>query len=278
MSTAVPLTAQQIYQRQAQQTLTLYLYNPQDKPVSATYDGVDYTLPGANEYYIKVKKGRVVEQHDEPGVLPVRGHRYHYKYDNRVVLKKIKNHEGVQERVVTPEEIVEYLVGPDRMSGRLGPAGVRLLTGDPAHDKIIKDDARETWLRKTYEDARVLVTAHEAVVAAATATGKPVPILTPRMRNAYKTIAAYEAGGAEFAFKHACPICGDRLKDDDTARSHVMAYHPAKAAGVLEKLKVAEMPVATASPYLADEEAEALAVMPEPPKRGPGRPKKAEAQ
>lgn len=268
------LTAQQIYAQRASVTPALYLYNPQDKPVSGTFEGQDYVLPAANECWIKVKKGRLIAQHDEPGVLPIRGYQVDYKYDARVDRRRVKNQEGIKTETITAEMIVEHLVGPDRMSGKLGPAGVRLLTGDPELDLIIKADARETWLRKTYEDARILVTAHEQLVAAATATGKPVPMLSPRVRAAYRTVANFEAGGADFAVKHVCPKCGDRLKEDADARAHVLAYHPAAAPDLLEKLKLSAVPETKASPYAGDEETPT----PVPVKRGPGRPRKVATQ
>jgi hypothetical protein len=256
------LTAQQIYAQQAQRTLALYLYNPKDEPAKATYNAIDYVIPPATECFIKVKRGRVLEKHDEPGVLPIRG----YSYIHRETAKS-----EPQQINISPEQIVEYLVGPDRMSGRLGPAGVRLLTGDPELDEIIKRDARETWLRKTYEDALALRNAHEQVVAAKQAIGQPLPSLSNRTRAAYRTIAAYEANGGEYAVKHTCPKCGDRIKEDADARAHVLAYHRNEAAALLEKLKLSEIPDTQA------EDAEAPTVdlpIPPAPKRGPGRPRK----
>lgn len=256
------LTAQQIYAQQSRHTLRLYLYNPQDKPAAGKFNAKDYTLPPATECYIKVKKGRVIEQHDEPGVLPVYGYSYAHKETPKSEVQIIN---------ITPEQIVEHLVGTDRMSGQLGPAGVRLLTGNPELDEIIKADARETWLKKTYEDALALRNAHEQVVASASATGKPVPGLSPRVRAAYRTIASYESGGGDYSVKHTCPKCGDRMKEDSDARAHILAYHPAHVAELLDKLKLTAVPETRATAISDDEEP---GLPPLPTKRGPGRPRK----
>lgn len=255
------LTPQQIYAAQASRTLKLYLYNPQDKPATGKHGAIDYVLPPATECYIKVKRGRVVESHDEPGVLPIAGYAFVYKEGGKSERRQIN---------VTPEEIVDHLVGPDRMSGQLGPAGVRLLTGNAELDEIIKNDARETWKRKTYEDAMALRNAHEQVIATATAAGKPVPSLSPRVRAAYRTIADYESGGGEYTVKHTCQACGDRIKTDEDARAHVLAYHRNRSAELLDKMKLSEVP-ATSAVVVDDGDLETLDA---PPKRGPGRPRK----
>lgn len=260
------LTAQDIYRQQTQRTHELFLYNPRNEPARGQFNGKDYVLPAADECWIKVKKGRVIEQHDEPGVLPIRGYVDFHKWDSRVIPAKVKNQEGIQQIVITPEMIVEHLVGPDRMSGQLGASGVRLLTGDPEKDEIIKKDARENWLRKQYEDALALRGAHEAMVAAATVMGKPISTPSPRVRAAYKTIAEYETGGGEFAVKYICPKCGERCKEDQDIRSHVAAYHRNDAASLLEKLKVPSLEARRSE----EDEIPAL----EPVKRGPGRPRK----
>lgn len=258
------LTAREIYARQAKQTLALYLFNPKDEPAAGKHNGVDYVIPPSKETFLKVKKGRVVDQWDEPGVLPIRGYSYTYREFPNSEPKLIN---------VTPEEIIDHLVGPDRMSGQLGAAGVRLLTGNPEEDEIIKADARQAWLRKQYEDDVVLTTAHEQVIATATATGRPIPFLSPRVRKAMQRRAQYESSGGELAAKYVCPKCGDRIKDDQGIRAHVQAYHPMHAADVLEKLKVPEV-TTNAAPLQSDEEFQQLPNDAAPVRRGPGRPRK----
>jgi hypothetical protein len=260
------LTAQQIYAQQAKRTLELYLYNPQNKVAAGKHNSRDYPIPPATECWIKVKKGRVIESYDQPGVLPIRGYTFMFKETSKAEPVPIN---------VTPEEIVEHLVGPDRMSGQLGPAGVRLLTGNPELDEIIKRDARETWLRKTYEDALVLRNVHEQLVAAAQSKGAPLPGLSPRVRAAYRTISEYESGGGEAAVKHVCPKCADRLKEDADARAHVLAYHPSQASEIFEKLKLSAVPETKAEASTDEELIEFAEAGPvEAPRRGPGRPRK----
>ena len=259
------LTAQQIYAAQAQQTLALYLYNPKDEPAVGKHNAIDYVVPPARECYLRVKRGRAVDQWHEPGVLPIHGYSYVYReYPKAEPI--VKN--------VTPEEIVTHLVGPDRMSGQLGGAGVRLLTGNPEHDEIIKQDARETWLKKQYEDAVVLTNVHEQMVAAAQANGRPIPFLSPRVRKAMQHRADYEAGGGESAAKYVCYKCGDRIKDDQGIRAHIQTFHRQFEAEMLDKLKVPSL-TTQAAPLQDVSEFEAPDL---PVKRGPGRPKKVPTQ
>src|SRR6185436_11330637 len=142
-------TAREIYAQLSQKKLALYLYNPSDKPIQGRFDSHDYTLPPANEAWIKVKKGRVVDQYHEPGVLPIYGY---VTSEDKLSPKEQELHPEVKVIEVTPENIVEHLVGPDGVSGQLGPLGVRRLVGDPELDEILKQDARQTWLLKSYED------------------------------------------------------------------------------------------------------------------------------
>lgn len=262
------LTAREIYQGLAQRRTCLYLYNPSDKPIQGRFDSHDYTLPPANEAYIKVKKGKVVDQYHEPGVLPVYGY---VTSEEKLNPKEAEKHPEVKTIEITPEAICAHLVGEDGLSGQLGPLGVRRLVGDPELDSVLKEDARRTWLLKQYEDDVALITAHEQVVAVAAASAKPTPFLTPRVREAMRRRAKYEQGGGDDYAKFVCPKCGDRLKEEMDVRAHVTAYHTQHAVDILGKLGIGALEVRPDVSPVVDEE------LPSPVKRGPGRPRK-EAQ
>lgn len=283
------LTAQQIYAQQAQKPLELYLYNPKNEPAVGTFNGREYIIPPATECFLKVNRRRnTVDSWHEPGVLPIRGYTY-TRAEGVPISRKtaLKTSAEVHVETVTPESIVDHLVGPDRVSGPLGSAGVRLLTGNPEHDAIIKADAREAWLRRTYEDALTLRAAHEANVAAAEIGKKPIPSPAPRVRQAYKTIVEYESGGGQAMVKYICPRCGERCKEDQDIRSHAMAYHPTFVESILEKLAVPALTSKAAPEADLPEGVEEVADAPSrsfitaddlpadvPVKRGPGRPRK----
>lgn len=236
----------QMYQGFLGRKVEFRLFNGNPEPVETNYDGQTYVIPGREQFYVE-RKTR--EQWPEPGVLPIKGH------GGKVFKKKGKVVE--QHDPITAQQIIEFIVGPDGVTGKLGRAGVRVLLPDGDEDgrnDLIRKDAIETADKKRYEDAQGIVRTFERANARRIEFKQdPLPP-NDVQRAAYKFIAQKDAEGSVQAFAFSCPKCFDGARTTEELRNHITTIHKAQAGDLLTKANLAlEEPV--------------------PVKRGPGRPR-----
>lgn len=243
----------QMYQGFLGRKVEFRLFNGNPKSVEANYDGETYVIPGRNDRHVS-KNG---EAWSEPGVLPVRGHAGKvFKKKNKVI---------DQSDAVTAQEIVEFLVGPDGISGKLGRAGVRVLLPDGDEDgrnDMIRRDAIETADKKRYEDAQNIVRTFEAQNAKRIEYKQEPLRPNEQQRAAYRLIAEQDSEGV-VSFAFSCPKCNEGAKTTEDLRAHINQIHKPLAATLLRSAGLE-----LEAPKVEQEE-----VVEPPVKRGPGRPR-----
>jgi hypothetical protein len=228
------------------------LYNPNPKAVEGQHNGRIYRIPGRDEHYVDSRGQRF----SEPGVFPV----YPYNYTIRL------GERTTEDKVMTAEMIVVHLVGEDGISGQIGGAGVRLLpSGDETLAEAVKRDALEASRTKAYADAGATIAAFEAENAKRIEY-KQTPIQPPpKVKEAYRYRAEVERVSTADLPAFQCPKCYEGIADETKLRAHIAEIHSAYEATLL---KAAGLEMAT-----PDDDDVPVA----PVKRGPGRPRKAEA-
>lgn len=222
------------------------LYNPSDKAIEHEHNARNYVIPAKDQFHVD-RKTKV--RYTEAGVLPIAGYSY------TEIVGKV-----AEQRVITAQDIVAFLVGEDGVSGKLGKAGVRLLYAEgDERNEAIKKEADETHRLKVYEDAKAVIAAADAEnakrIEAKVAPNPP----NQKVRMAYRLIADIETSGSVEVHPFQCPKCYEGIKTETLLRQHISELH-SKYEGTL--LKAANL-----APITEDEVSET-------PKRKPGRPKK----
>lgn len=221
------------------------LYNPNPKAVEGQHNGRCYRIPARDEHYVDSRG----QKFPEPGVLPI------YPYMNQVRL----GDRTVEDRLMTAEMIVVHLVGEDGVSGQIGGAGIRLLpsANDPLAEAV-KRDALEASRAKAYADAGATIAAFEAENAKRIEY-KQTPVPPPaKVKEAYRFRAEAERVSEADLPAFQCPKCYEGIPTEEKLRAHISELHAAYEGTLL---KAANLEPLTDAPV----------------KRGPGRPRKAEA-
>jgi hypothetical protein len=185
------------------------------------------------------------EEYPEPGVLPIRPRGFQIDHDFRSIDNLSRLHPEV--RVYhTPEEVVDYFVGEDGISGTVARfRGVRLLSlnHSKAEDDRIKAEAQEAFYLASRDHFEQIIARHRKQNAELVAAGRSkVPPSKPVL-DAMRALQTYEAGPAQP--KHECPDCGLRtmeLKGANGLEGHITEYHPAEAAELLKTAGIKKAP------------------------------------
>lgn len=203
------------------------LFNGNLKAVESNYDGETYVIPGRLQFHVVNRK--TGETWPEPGVLPIKGK------SGKVFSKK-----GVavdKADPITAQQIVEFLVGPDGITGKLGPSGVRVLLPDGDQDgrnDLIRNDAIEQADRKQYADAQRIVRTHEnANDKRREYKQDPLPP-NPIAAAAYKFIAQKDTEGTPMTFPFSCSKCAEGARTSEDLREHINTIHRLQAPALLK--------------------------------------------
>lgn len=215
----------QMYEGLLKKRVEFRLFNGNPVAVEAQYNGETYRIPGRNDHYVSPKG----EAWPEPGVLPVKSRPGHTTFKKGRALDT--------EPDLTAQRIVEFIVGPDGISGKLGKSGVRVLLPDGDEDgrnEMIRQDAIETADRKQYENAQSIITAHENANKRRETLGqKPLPP-NPVADAAYQFVANQDAGRSPIGFPFSCPKCHSGAKTTEDLRAHIMSIHRPMAQSILK--------------------------------------------
>jgi hypothetical protein len=124
---------------------------------------------------------------------------------------------------VSAKEILEYAVGDDGISGRVGISGVRVLFGD-SRDEIVMADAAEAHRQKQYQHDLTIKYAHQKAVVIARDAGLPPAAPDKRVREAMARINRYEAENSVTA-EFTCGECNWPFFDAQSLSSHKESSH-----------------------------------------------------
>jgi hypothetical protein len=141
------------------------------------------------------------------------------------------------------EEQLAILLGDSGRHGKLGEWGLRILFEDENDAAIIKE-AKSAYEKKVRAHALARVAAHRAQMAKYAEAGMPAPPPTEELLELYRVEAQTRRGGQS---GKVCDICGFSLESDAELKAHKSEFHAVE---------------------------ESAASVPEPVKRGPGRPRK----
>lgn len=212
------------YAKLFQRNYEFRLFNPWSESKEGSYNGHLYTIPPATETWIDPT---TKEPWGEPGVLPIRGYE---DTQMRELGQKVKVY-------VTAQEIVEHLVGPDGVTGKLGLAGIRLLIPDGDLDganDAIRREAKETADKKKYEDAQATIRAFDSENAKRIEHKQAVRQPNVREREAFKSVAQMDSAGGPSSNPYSCPRCFEGFKNEAAIREHISAIHKTQEASLLE--------------------------------------------
>ena len=172
--------------------LTFTLCNPSITDVEFTYGGDTYVIPAE-------------------GTLDIRPTRH-----------RITDRENLEFREVSAKEILEFAVGEDGRSGRVGVFGVRVLFGDVDTQAAIWAEAAEANRQKQYENDLLTKYAHHKAVKIATDAGSPPPAPDKRVREAMERLNRYEAEN-DAAAKFQCKSCAWPFVTAEQLSTHIEA-------------------------------------------------------
>ena len=248
---AAALDFRQIIQPKAGYTLG----NPSTQAREFDYGGNTYVLPGRNEDW-SAKNPELYGA--GPGTLRIYGK------------------PGAKPFPITADEIVIYAVGHDGRTGKLGPAGVRVLFGD-ARDELVWEEGANVWREKQYQNDLSIQYAHQKAVAVAKEAGHPIPHPDTKVRDAMARVASFQAeNGVNSPF--TCQECGWPFNEAEKLATHMQTSHLGQGSAVAVPSSNGEVEALKAALKAQSEQMAALtnlvtqALTP----RKPGRPKKEE--
>lgn len=218
------------------------LYNPGPKFEAVFGNKEIFFFPARDEKWVDpVTK----EQYPEPGVLPVRPRGFQIDYDFRAKDSQSGLHPEI--RVYhTPEEVVDYFIGEDGISGVIGRfRGVRLLSlnHSKAEDDRIKAEAGDAFFTATRDHYEQIVARHRKQNAELVAAGRSKVPPSRTVLDAMRALQTYEAGAG--LPKHECPDCGLRLmelKGSAGLEGHIKEFHAADEAELLKTAGIKKSP------------------------------------
>jgi hypothetical protein len=206
------------FSRIIQPTIQFELYNPGDEAVTQEVDGEQYTVPGNSEYAYLLRGNGTASRYDKPGVLPITG-----------------------TGVLPARTIVEFLVGPDGRSGKIGSRGIRLLIA--GYEEQIMEEAYTAWVDAKRFDAINLTRSHEEANARATANKEPLKRPSRKVMEAYNWLAENDSAAS---LRFSCPICNWGLKYEQELHVHITTHHrshpaAAKSLEILQTMASTEV-------------------------------------
>lgn len=205
-------------------SITHRLFNPNLRRISQDFNAEAYVLVSASEQWADPETGA---RPYPPGETPVIPKGRHHKFDNNGKLIGAP---------ITAEEVLEYMVGKDGLSGKLTQAGVRLMSPDGDQNGIndaIKTEAMEVAQRYQYDQDTGLIASHEAENKKLVELHMPPKLPTQQVREAYRRKAMVDA--AQTALPFECPQCFDRSATQQQLRSHIESLHPTKAGALIDQ-------------------------------------------